>query len=240
MFRLQRFTVLITLLSISCALSAQGRSDQPAPSRPLRFDFTPLVGYRIGVNPAIQPAVEGSDARLVFDANPSYGLAFGLRLNEENLVEFRWARQDTRFHLEGALQASIRQRAILDEFHGDFTHEYIPEDWPWVRPFITGSVGATHVSGVEHSSFTRFSFGLGTGIRIFADRHLGFRLQAAWLPIWASPEVKAFVCGSGCVIRLGGKLSSQGEITIGPVLRLTPLSTVPVSSNSSVKFPAQP
>jgi len=108
----------------------------------------------------------------------------------------------------------------LDQFHGDFTHEYILEDWPRVRPFITGSLGATHVSGVEHGSFTRFSFGLGNwnqGLRQSPPRLQISR--AAWLSIWVSPEVKAFVCGGGCVIRLGGKLSSQGEITSGPVLR---------------------
>jgi hypothetical protein len=25
------------------------------------------------------------------------------------------------------------------------------------------------------------------------------------LPIWVNPEVNAFVCGGGCVVRLGGR-----------------------------------
>jgi hypothetical protein len=216
---LRKCIVLLTLVATSCVLSAQTGGAEPAQPKPLRFDFTALVGYRTGISSLIQPQVEGSNARVVFDASPSYGLAFGVRLDEENLVEFRWARQDTYFHLEDTSQTSVRQRAILDQFHGDFTHEYIFDDYPWARPFMIGSVGATHVSGASNSSFTRFSFGLGAGVKVFANRHLGFRVQAEWLPVWVDPEVKAFVCGGGCVVRLGGQLSSQGEITIGPLLR---------------------
>ena len=216
---LRRCTVLLTFLTISCALSAQTGSEEAGQPKPLRFDLTALVGYRTCVSSLIQPEVEGSNARIVFDANPAYGLAFGVRLDEENLVEFRCARQDTHFHLEDASQSSSSQRTILDQFHGDFTHEYIFEDRQWVRPFVVGSVGATHVSGVRNGSFTRFSFGLGVGIKVFANRHLGFRVQAEWLPIWVNPEVNAFVCGGGCVVRLGGQISSLGEITMGPMLR---------------------
>jgi hypothetical protein len=216
---LRRCAILLTFLTISCALCAQTGSEEAGQPKPLRFDLTALVGYRTSVSSLIQPEVEGSNARIVFDANPACGLAFGVRLDEENLVEFRWARQDTYFHLEDASQSSSKQRTILDQFHGDFTHEYNFEDRQWVRPFVVGSVGATHVSGVRNGSFTRFSFGLGVGINVFVNRHLGFRVQAEWLPIWVNPEVNAFVCGGGCVVRLGGQISSQGEITMGPMLR---------------------
>ena len=219
MRRLRRCPALLALLTISCALSAQTGNEELAQPKLLRFDFTALVGYRTSVSSLIQPEAEGSSSRIVFDANPTYGLAFGVRLDEENLVEFRWARQDTHFRLENASQTSSSQRVLLDQFHGDFTHEYIYEDWQWVRPFVIGSVGATHVSDVTNSSFTRFSFGPGGGVKVFADRHFGFRVQAEWLPIWVNPEVKAFVCGGGCVVRLGGQLSSQGEIILGPMLR---------------------
>lgn len=203
---------------------AQKGNNDPAEPTLLRFDFTPLIGYRTGMSftsePQVQPLVAGSTPRVAFDASPSYGFAFGVRLNEQDLVEFRWARQDTYFHVEGAAQNSSRERVALDQFHGDFTHEYFIEDWPqWVRPFVVGSAGATRISASASNSFTRFSFGLGGGIKVFATQHIGFKLQAQWLPIWVTPEVTAFVCGSGCVVRVGGTLSSQGEVTIGPVLR---------------------
>lgn len=204
----------VLLLLISGVAAAQ---EQP---KTLRFDLTPLVGYRTDIILDTQPQFAGSRVRAVLEASPSYGVALGMRLDEENLVEFRWARQDTHVHVEGAVEQSRRQHVTLDQFHGDFTHEYILEGHPWARAFVMGSVGATHVSGsAGTSSFTRFSFGLGGGIKVFPSRHFGFRAQAEWLPLWINPEVNAFVCGAGCVVHLGGVLSSQGEFAIGPVFR---------------------
>jgi hypothetical protein len=222
--RLRVFIVGLVFILITGALVAQtGRDDRAVP-KPLRFDFTPLIGYRtsmsLTIQPQVQPVAPGATPRAVFDANPSYGLAFGVRLDEENLVEFRWAREDTHIHVEDFTQNFSKQRVTLDQFHGDFTHEYFIEDWPpWARPFIVGSVGATHVSVSANNGFTRFSFGIGGGIKVFASRHLGFKIQAQWLPVLVNPEVRAFVCGSGCVVRIGGQLISQGEVTTGPVLR---------------------
>jgi hypothetical protein len=34
------------------------------------------------------------------------------------------------------------------------------------------------------------------------------------------PKVIAFVCGGDCIVRLFGQLTSQGEMTMGPLLRL--------------------
>jgi hypothetical protein len=217
--QLRLIMATLTFVLIASAVAAQTGGDNQAQAKPLRFDLTPSAAYRTGMSFAIPTQVAGSNFRVVFASSPSYGIALGMRLDEEDLVEFRWARQDTYMHLEDVTQRSPKQRVTLDQFHGDFTHEYMLDEWPsWARPFVIGSVGATHVVG-PRDSFTRFSFGLGTGIKIFANRHLGFKFQAEWLPIWVTPEVNGFVCGGGCVIRFGGSLSSQGEFSVGPVLR---------------------
>lgn len=214
----QRVALLALLLALTTA-AAQSGSDTQSEANPLRFDFTPSAGYRTSMSFGISPQVQGSNARVVFDSSPSYGAAFGFRLDDDNLVEFRWARQDTYMRVEEFGQSSGRQRVVLTQFHGDFTHEYVIEDWPpWARPFVLGSIGATHIVGPSNG-FTRFSFGLGGGVKFFANRHLGFKLQGEWLPIWVTPEINGFVCGGGCVARFGGTVSSQGEFSAGPVLR---------------------
>jgi hypothetical protein len=115
---------------------------------------------------------------------------------------------------------SSDEKVVLDQFHGDFTHEYIPEEGlRWARPFVIGSAGATRVAGGANNSFIRFSFGLGGGIKVYFTRHLGFRMQGEWLPLVVEPEVTSFVCGGGCIVHLSARLVSQGEIVIGPVLR---------------------
>ena len=139
--------------------------------------------------------------------------------NEDDLVELRWARQDSYIHGEEITPLPPRQRVILDQFHGDFSHETPIEDWAsWARPFVLASVGATHVSGSTNISFTRFSFGIGGGIRFYASRYLVFKIQAEWLPIFVDPNV-AFICGAGCIAHVGGTASSQGEVFVGTTLR---------------------
>jgi hypothetical protein len=211
---------VLTVFMISHTLAAQTPPDEEAQGKPLRFDLTPLIGYRTSMS--FPTGTDGPDSTLhaILEAKPSYGLAFGMRLDEEDLVEFRWARQDSSVHLEGASTPSVK--VVLEQFHGDFTHEYFLEDsnrWrSWAHPFVMGSVGATHISG-GGNSFTRFSFGLGGGVKVYFSRHLGFRVQAEWLPVVLSPEVGAFVCGGGCIVRLRATAVSQGEIVVGPMFR---------------------
>jgi hypothetical protein len=214
--------MLLTAIMISTVVGAQTSTDEGIQNKPLRFDLTPLIGYRTIMSFPTGPPGQESDLNVILDAKPSYGVAFGVRVDEENLVEFRWARQDTHIHLEGSA-ASANESVTLNQFHGDFTHEYILEDsnrWrSWARPFVMGSVGATRLSGAATNSFTRFSFGLGGGVKVYFSRHLGLRVQAEWLPLVVNPGGGSFVCGGGCIVQLSSTLVSQGEVVVGPVFR---------------------
>jgi len=206
-------TLLFVLLSP--VLSAQ---QQPEP-KPLRFDVTPFIGYRSSMSFPVEPHVSGTNPSVVLDASPSYGVSFGVRLEEDGLVEIRWARQDSYVHSQDVNPVVPRQRVILDQFHGDFSREYIVDEWgPWARPFVLLSVGGTHVSSSTDINFTRFSFGIGGGVRFYPSRHLGFKIQAEWVPVLVDPQA-AFICGGGCIVHVGGTVSSQGEVFVGPVLR---------------------
>ena len=213
-----RCLVLLVMLC-SGRLVSQTATDERSQTRPLRFDVTPLVGYRTSINFPTGQDGQGQGPGLILDAKPSYGVAVGMRLDEENLIEFRWARQYTYVHLEGGAP-SPNEKVVLDQFHGDFTHEYILDNWiPRARPFVMGSIGATRIAGGASNGFTRFSFGLGGGIKFYFTRHVGLRIQAEWLPIVVDPGVGSFVCGGGCVVQLSGAAVSQGEIVVGPMFR---------------------
>ena len=106
---------MLLLIALPSALSAQ---QQPEP-KPLRFDFTPFIGYRTSMSFPVEPHVTGMNPRVVLDASPSYGVSFGVRLkNEDDLVEVRWARQDSYVHAEDITPQPPRQRVILDQVHG--------------------------------------------------------------------------------------------------------------------------
>lgn len=216
---LLRYFLVLLIIFNSGELAAQLETDGQTQIKPLRFDITPLIGYRTSITFPIGEGGRETNSNVIFDARPSYGIAVGGRLNEEDLIEIRWARQDSHVHTEGSIPYAT-QKVVLEQLQGDFTHEYILEDWPlWARPFVMGSVGATHLGAGTGSSFTRFSFGLGGGIKVYFKRHFGLRVQAEWLPIVVNPEVSAFVCGGGCVVRLSGTAVSQGEFVAGPLFR---------------------
>ena len=209
---------LLVLLASLLFCGESVSQEQPTEPKPLRIDFTPLIGYRSGITfPTVQGFL-GNSAGAVLAERPSYGFAVGMRLNEEDVVELRWARQgsDIRF-----INTSVPStKVILHQVHLDCTHEFIMDTWPmWVRPYIIGSVGGTHIDGGSSAAFTRFSFGLGTGLKVYFSRHVGWRFQVEWLPIVVSPEVGAFVCGAGCIVHLSATAVSQGEIVAGPVFR---------------------
>ncbi len=209
------FSTTLVLLVFSVHLSAQ--SSEPGP---LRFEVTPSMGYRTGMSFPAEPHVTGTNPRVVVNANPSYGLSFGVRLhNEDDLVEIRWARQDSDLFPEDISPSAPRQRVVIDQYHGDFSHQPFVEELPsWAKLFVLASVGATRVSSSTVINFTRFSFGIGGGIRFYPSRHVGFKIQAEWLPLVVEPH-GAFICGTGCIIHVGGTLSSQGEVFAGPILR---------------------
>jgi hypothetical protein len=184
-----------------------------------RFDITPLVGFRGSESIPIAADASTGDvtAKAHLAARGTLGIAVGYRYNDQDVIEFRWIRQRTDLSFSGAVPVPHANfNARLDQYHGDFTHEYAFEDRPHVRPFIIGSVGATSVT-TALSRFTRMSFGLGGGAKFFVTPRFGFRVQAQWLPIWVNPKVNGFICGGGCVVSLGGRLVSQGEVSVGPI-----------------------
>jgi hypothetical protein len=200
------------LLSVASA-------QEPALPKPLRFEVAPFIGYRTSISFPIDPHVQGTNPQVVLDESPSFGAAFGFRIHDDDLVELRWARQDSYVHTENIEPPTSRQHIVLDQIHGDFSHEYTIDEWrPWAKPFVMASIGATHISGDPNINFTRFSFGIGGGVRFYASRHLAFKVQAEWLPIFVDPHA-AFVCGTGCIIHVGGTVSSQGEVIAGPIFR---------------------
>jgi hypothetical protein len=217
------FKIGLALIFFSNALTGYA---QTAPG-PLRFDFSGFLGYRTSVSfTGPEPEVTPTDAstpfvtpKVVLDPSPSYGLSFGARINELDLIELRWSRMNTTMRLEQNFLTTFQQNVIVDQYHGDFTHEYIVENWPLqVRPYIMASIGATHVSGSVTRNFTRFSFGIGGGFKVFFNRNVGFRIQGEWLPIVVDPEV-AIACGAGCVLRIRTQAASQGEFAVGPIIR---------------------
>jgi hypothetical protein len=182
------------------------------------IELTPFIGGRFGGTFDIQP--EGAaELRASLNDATSYGVSAGVRFDDFSLIEFRWTRAKSALQFDTGINPFTTSLGdvTLNQFHGDFTREFPLEEVNRLRPFLVGSVGATHL-GAASDSFTRFSFGLGTGLKLFLNSRVGFRVEAQWLPIWIDPEVRDFACGRGrCIAVLSGRLTHQFEVSVGPV-----------------------
>jgi hypothetical protein len=202
------------LLVIACPLAAQ--TQQPE-FKDLYWEVTPMFGYRTNISFKTDPVVNNVRSKITFEGGAAYGVAFGARFHDEDAVEFRWMRQDARVRFSPNFAEG--GELSIDQFHLDFSHEYEIDGWPEGRPFIMLGIGASRISGApSFNGFTRFSFGMGGGIKVFPSQQVGFKVQVQWLPIVFNPEVTA-LCAGNCVIQFGGKIGSQAEIAAGPVFR---------------------
>ena len=210
------FSSLVCSLQLVAPAVAQGLELQG-------FEVTPFIGGRFGGTFDIQPA-GAAEARASLNDSVSFGVAAGIRFDDYSLIEFRWTRASSGLQLESVPPVvnplGIRVADVtLNQFHGDFTREFALDEVTQLRPFVMASVGATHL-GSSNTGFTRFSFGIGTGMKISVTPKLEIRVEAQWLPIWVQPEVSSFACGfGGCIAVLSGRLTQQFQVSTGPVFR---------------------
>jgi len=187
------------------------------------FEVTPFVGVRLGGTFDVR-AEQPLQAQATWVDASGYGLSSGVRFDDFSLIEFRWTRSTStlRFDAPVGLPGASLRDVTLNQFHMDFTREFVVPEVKGLRSFLTGSVGATHVAAAR-DSFTRFSFGFGAGLKQFLGSRFALRAEAKWLPILIDPEVGAWACGTvaagGCLVVLTGPLTQQFELSFGPVVR---------------------
>jgi len=187
------------------------------------FEVTPVVGLRLGGTFDVR-AEQPSQTQATWKDASSYGLSAGARFDDLSLIEVRWTRSTSTLRFDAPFrfpEASLED-VTLNQFHADFTREFVIPEVKGLRSFLTGSMGATHVSA-RHEGFTRFSFGFGAGLKQFVGSRFALRGEVQWLPILIDPEVGAWACGTagvgGCLVVLTGRLTQQFELSVGPVLR---------------------
>jgi len=141
------------------------------------LQITPFYGYRFGGE--FEDAHTG--ARLKFRDSASWGGILDVRTSPETHLEFYYSRQETELRRDEGLFASTTLFDLdVDYYHlgGTSGLRY----GPW-EPFVVATVGATHLAPAPPGtdSLTRFSLGLGGGLRFFPTKHLGLYLAGRGL-----------------------------------------------------------
>ena len=81
-------------------------------------------------------------------------------------------------------------------------------------------MGASHFSPDQDdlSSATRFSFGLGGGVKILPGDRIGIRLQGKIYGTYASGNAGMICGGGGCSFGFSGNVMWQAEVSAGLIL----------------------
>ena len=185
---------------------------QQAGSALTQFSITPFIGYRAGGS----FTEETTGAKLKLDPAQNYGLVADIRITYDTELELLWSRQRTQLKADVPVTVPLFYSHV-DYYHIGGTYLFATEG---VQPFLVGTIGATRFSPQQSGfeSDTKFSFGLGGGMRIPLTRNFGFRLEGRAYGTVLSNDSAVFCSGSSCLIHASGTLLWQYEANAGVYL----------------------
>lgn len=208
--RLLTMTILITLLMGSSAVLAAEMKSQP------RTEITPFIGWRFGGG--VEEEYTGTNIGIE-DAQ-SFGLVIDYTTEPDKQIEIYISRQDTSFDQFSSQNIDtdlLKKDLTIDYYHIGGVY-LISGDT--LRPFVSGTLGVTYFNPADSdlSSETKFSLALGTGVKVYATKHVGLRLGVR--------GIYTFVGSSGAIFSNNGNLSIhvksggilQGEADAGLML----------------------
>lgn len=176
-----------------------------------RVEITPFGGYRVGGSIGEVGGRPVTDD----DGGPSLGVildvVFGA-LSDGLKVEGVFSRQTADLRVRASLlDPPDSVRVEVDQILVGGVRDLSDDR---VRPFLSGLLGITRYA-VPGDTEVRFSVGVGTGLKIYATRHIGLRLDARGY-MTVTDFGSAGICGGyGCAIGFNVSPAFQGDFTAG-------------------------
>jgi outer membrane protein W len=108
-------------------------------------------------------------------------------------AEVLWTRQSSALRVGTDAGSADLFTMTIAQLHGDAVYHLGAPD-ARLRPFVFGGFGATFFSADDLESETKFSFGLGAGIKYFRWNALGLRAHFRYKPTMMNDEDAADFC----------------------------------------------
>jgi len=184
-----------------------------------RFEATAFGGYRIGGDFEVEDeqGVELRSADLEDDL--SWGIDLAYYRDANAFYELLFSRQTTQFDDNDPALGGVD--LTTDYFH--FGGTLLFDSEPWLRPYLSVTIGLTRFDADGFGSEYKFSGSLGTGIRLPVGDRLSFMVGVRGYGTLIDSDTELFcVSGDGqgtCLVRTSGDVFFQGEATVGVALR---------------------
>lgn len=168
-------------------------------------EIAPFVGWGFGGS-LVSPIL---DQDRPIDSGITYGGAADIAIAPTWRFEAFYSRQES--HVDGPDHGS-RLGLTVERYMAGAQEEHAAGR---IRVFGTFLAGVTRVVPSGFDSETRFSVGIGLGVKTYLARHVGLRLEAHgfYTPVTISG---ATVCAAGrCVFAFSGSGLFQGDVSGG-------------------------
>lgn len=207
----------LLLAAFSCAVAlttwAQEFDDVdsmfPKPiTQTTQFGISPFYGYRFGGE--VQDA--NTSEKYSFEDSSSFGVVLDYApLNYFGRFELLWSHQDSSVDFQGNnglgnvdLTIDVIQVGGIVEYGSDR-----------LRPYVSAHLGATHYSSDGYGDETKFSFGIGAGVKAFLTKNLYLRADVRGYCTVVEAE-GGFIYANGITIAtFTGSTLWQGEASVG-------------------------
>jgi opacity protein-like surface antigen len=208
---IKRFLCIAACLAVTMVMSR--------PVRAADLEITPFAGYTMGGDFTVTETGQS----LSFDDTSSYGIMLdfkqaGDEKSGESWIELYYSRQQTKLKADqGPFVGTPLFDVNVEYYHIGGTYGQATGK---VKPFVVGTLGATHMvpKGDGLHSETKFSLSLGGGVKLYLTEHVGIRLDARWFGTFFNGSGSAFCSSGACLINVQGDVLSQFVANAGVVL----------------------
>jgi opacity protein-like surface antigen len=177
---------------------------QLTPAYAQDYEITPYIGWR--TSSSLEDAETGETIDL--KETDSLGIILSMKKNLDTNYDFLFSRQNTELK-----SSTVTESLRIDYYHLGGTIFY---DYDKLHPFVSGGLGATHISPANDafSSETKFSLSVGGGLKFPLTQNVGLRLEARGYGTVVSSG-GTIMCSGGCVAKFTGTLFMQFEALAG-------------------------
>ncbi|MEM9556856.1 MAG: outer membrane beta-barrel protein [Acidobacteriota bacterium] len=184
------FIVFFAALLVVGLSAPSAEAQRPAKNT---FEITPFAAFYLEGN--FEDGFDRDDFfddDLEVDEGEGYGIALGFGITRQFMLELSWTQQETEL-IDDRFFGPDRFILPLDV---EYIHVNGLFQWPLgqLQPYVLLGAGVTRfepsVGGFDDES--RFSFGVGGGIKAFVTDHIGFRLQGRILGTFIDEDEDVF------------------------------------------------
>ena len=177
------------------------------------LEIVPYTGYQIGG----RFTDEFTDTTLELADASTWGFLVGYNYTRYSQIEFYYSHQETELSSGGLIGSDKLFDLDVDYYHIGGTYKFDHGKW---EPFAVGTVGLSRFDpkSSEASSLTRFSLGLGGGVRYFPIKRVGLYLAGRAFVTFVESQVWVSGGSGGTTIAIASNTLWQLQFMTGAVI----------------------